>query len=111
MKIHESMHGAVKVIRPEGPLSLADADEVRDLLLEVRKKSLGRLVLDASAVPFIDSAGLEALLNVNEALATGGQALKLSGLSDLLREVLELTEIAASFDLYEDVQSAVRSFL
>ena len=111
MKIQQQMHGAVTVLKPVGPVTQVDADSLRDLLLEVRGRSLGRLVLDASAMPFVDSRGLEVLLEVNSELEESGQALKLCGLNEVVREVLELTDLASLFELFEDVNSAVRSFL
>jgi len=111
MEIQQQTHGAVTALKPLGPLTESDADQLKTALLEVRARSLGRLVLDLSSVPFVDSLGLEALLDVTEELSKSGQALKLSGENDVLREVLELTDLASSFEHYEDVNSAVRSFL
>lgn len=111
MEIQRQTHGAVTALRPVGPVIGDDADRLRQVLLETRAKSFGRLVLDVSSVAFVDSRGLEAMLDVTEELAKSGQALKLCGENELLREVLELTDLATLFEHYEDVNSAVRSFL
>lgn len=111
MRIEEHRHGAVTVLAPSGPLVQDDARAVRDRALAIAQRALGRLVLDAAAVAYADSAGLEALLDISEALAESGQALRLAAANETLREVLELTEIAGLFEHYEDVNSAVRSFL
>lgn len=111
MEIREQKHGAVTALQPKGPIIEDDADRLRDRLLEVRAKSLGRLVLDLANVPFVDSRGLEALLDVTDELAKGGQSLRLCGENEVLREILELTDLASSFEHYDDVNSAVRSFL
>ncbi len=111
MKIEQHKHGAVSVVKPVGPLAGEDGGAVRDLLLELRGRSLGRMLLDLSAVPLVDSQGLESLLDVTEELAMSGHALKVCGVREIVREVLELTELAPSFELFDDVSSAVRSFL
>ena len=111
MQVQQHTHGAVTVVKPLGSITGEDADLLRDQLTQVRERSLGRLVLDASAVPYIDSRGLEVLLEANEALAAGGQTLKLCGVSDVLREVLDVTDLASLFEHFEDVNGAVRSFL
>jgi anti-anti-sigma factor len=111
MNIERNTHGAVTVLKPVGAVTSDDADALYQRLIEVSRQSLGRVVLDASAVPFIDSRGLEVLLDFNDTMATSGRALKLCGLTDVVREALELTELAASFEEFEDVNSAVRSFL
>ncbi|GAG31370.1 unnamed protein product, partial [marine sediment metagenome] len=72
MKVHEQKNGAVTVFRPEGPLAEADVDAFRQRLLEVMREDLGRIVLDLSAVPFVDSRGLEAMVDVTNEMASGG---------------------------------------
>ena len=111
MEIEELNHGAVAVVRPIGPLTQNDAERLKTQMLEVRVKSLGRLVLDASSVPFIDSRGLEILVEVSQQLTQTGRALKIAGINDVLREVFELTELTREFEHFTDVNSAVRSFL
>ncbi|MHC5002491.1 MAG: STAS domain-containing protein [Planctomycetota bacterium] len=111
MNIERNTHGAVNVLKPVGAVTAEGADRLRDQLVEVSRQSLGRIVLDFSAMPFIDSRGLEVLIEFNEELVTSGRALKLCALNDVVREVLELTELAPSFEQFEDVNSAVRSFL
>ncbi len=111
MEIAQHHHGAVAVLQPTGPLTHEDADELKSRMLEVRRSSLGRLVLDASTIAYVDSRGLEVLVEVAEELAQSGQALKLCGANEVFREVLELTELASVFEHFADTNSAVRSFL
>lgn len=111
MQIETERQGAVTVIRPRGPLIVDDADVVRHKGGEAIAESLGRLVIDASAIVYIDSKGIEALLDLADELSDAGQVLKLSGTNETVREVLEITETSAMFEHFEDVPSAVRSFL
>lgn len=111
MQIQEDQQGAVTVLKPIGPLTREEADVFRQKLMHVRAASLGRLVVDASAIPFVDSGGLEALVEANQELSRSGRSLKLCGLNETLREVLDLTELASQFERFEDAGSAVRSFL
>lgn len=111
MKIVEQRHGAVTVLRPEGPLTDADVAGFKQKLLETLAASLGRFVVDMSAVPFVDSNGLEALVDVTEELGKSGQVLRLCAANKTIREVLDLTELASQFDHFDDANTAVRSFL
>ena len=112
MILHEQKHGAVTVLRPEGPLAGAeDAGELKTRLIELLSSNLGRCVVDASAVPFVDSKGLEALVETNEEMAGSGHVLKLCGANETVRQVLELTELASRFEHFADVNAGVRSFL
>lgn len=111
MEIQQQKHGAVTVLKPQGALIRSDAEQFRGALEEARARALGRVVVDVSGVPFVDSVGLEMLLDASEDLAESGHTLKLCGLNDTIREVLDLTELTSHFDHYEDLNDAVRSYL
>ena len=111
MDIHEQTHGAVSVLKPQGPLVTSDAQQFSERLKDIASRSLGRVVVDASAVAYVDSAGLEVLADVCEQMAGSGQGLKICGVNETLREVLELTDLAGLVEHFEDVHAAVRSFL
>ncbi|HLP84044.1 MAG TPA: STAS domain-containing protein [Phycisphaerales bacterium] len=111
MNIHEQRHGAVTVIKPEGPLTSGDAVIFRQRLGDVMQRSLGRLVVDASAVAFVDSQGLEVLADASDQLSSSGRVLRMCGTTETLREVLDVTGLSEKFEHYADVNTAVRSFL
>jgi anti-anti-sigma factor len=111
MDIQETRQGAVTVLKPMGPLVQTDADQFRMRVSEVMGRSLGRFVVDASGVPYVDSRGLEALVDASEELGRAGQALRLCGTSDTVREVLDITDLGSLFEHFEDVNTGVRSFL
>jgi anti-sigma B factor antagonist len=111
MEIEEQRQGAVTVIKPMGPLMAADVEAVKTRIMDVMTRSLGRVVVDASAIAFVDSAGLEALVDMTEELLQSGRALKLCATNETLREVFELTGWSDAFEYFDDVNSGVRSFL
>ena len=111
MDIQEQRHGAVTVLKPKGALTETEITQFRQHLGRVMSSSLGRVAVDASEMPFVDSAGLEALLEATEQMSRSGQALKLCAANETVREVLDLTELSSQFEHFEDVKTAVRSFL
>ena len=111
MEILEERHGAVTVVKAAGPIAGDDAARLGAKLAEVMSALLGRFVVDASAVPFVDSKGLEMLLERSEALQDTGQVLRVAGANETLREVFEITDLAGCFEHFADVNTAVRSFL
>jgi anti-anti-sigma factor len=111
MKIHEQLQGAVIVLKPEGPLIDTDAGTLKQRLIQTLASSLGRFVVDMSAIPYVDSKGLEALVEVTEEMGRSGQALRMCGANKTVREVLELTDLASLFEHFTDANTAVRSFL
>lgn len=111
MEIQEQLQGAVRVLRPRGALLGSDAEQFKLRVEEGVEQTLGRVVIDASGVPYLDSRGLEVLAELSEALNARGQALRLCACNETVREVLDVTDLASHFEHYEDVPSAVRSFL
>lgn len=109
MKIGEESCGNVTVLQPQGALVGADADELYAHLTKAVAGNSGGVVLDASAVAFVDSRGLEVLADTTEQLIRSGRTLKLACASATLREVLELTELASMFEQFDDVDAAVES--
>ncbi len=111
VEISEQIKGAVRVIRPVGALTGLDAEKVKSRATLAASASLGKIVLDAGAIPFVDGRGLEVLVELSQDLGATGQVLKLAAANESLREVMELTEITGHFEHYEDANAAVRSFL
>ena len=111
MEIDEQKQGAVTVLRPRGALTESEAAVFSSRVRQSIASTLGRVVLDAGAVPFVDSKGLEALVEIAEELADSGLSLRLCGVNETLREVFDLTGTGSLFEHHEDATSAVRSFM
>lgn len=111
MTLEEQSIGAVTVLRPIGPVASAeDAQQFQSQSVRLVRSSLGRFVLDASEMSYVDSTGLEALVDIADQLNTFGHALKISGMSETLSETIRVTQTAESFEPFEQVQDAVRSY-
>jgi anti-sigma B factor antagonist len=111
MKILELTKGAVLILKPGGPLTAADAEMFRERAMAASQQTLGRIVIDATAIACVDSRGLEVLLDVTEHMHQSGRALKLCGATPTVREVLNITGLADMFEHFDDTNEAVRSFL
>lgn len=111
MNIERQQCGAVTVVKPDGPLTFAEAEEFKTTFLDVMKETLGRVIIDASAVAYVDSRGLGVLVDITQELAQSGKLLKLCAVNETVRQVLHLTGISPQFEHFEDSNSAVRSFL
>ena len=111
MQIDEQRHGGVTVLRARGAIAGEDASDYATRLDRVAREALGRIVLDMSGVPYVDSAALESILGTGDVLAGMGRSIKLCCVNETLREVLDLTGVGSSVEQFESVPDAVRSFL
>lgn len=66
-----------------------------------------RLVLDSSAVGFVDSTGLSVLVTAFKKARSGGGDVGLVGITDSARSLIELTRLQSAFAMFDDVDTAV----
>jgi len=102
--------GAVNLIRGDLPLTADHVQQVGRLLQQCVNKGQPYAVLDMSKVPLVDSAGLELLLDFRDEFQQLGGMLKLAAPNPLCREILSITGVADSFEVFPEVLSAVGSF-
>lgn len=67
------------------------------------------IVLNLEMVPFIDSAALEALLDLRDRLAGNLGALWLARPDENVRQILAITRLDTALEVVDDVQEAVRT--
>jgi len=105
-----SKQGIVDVIGGEAPLCANALDDLNALFDQCLSLGPPRLVLDMSAMPFIDSAGLEWLLDARDRCAESGGVMHLVSPNQLGREILQITGVRTEFEAFDDVLQAVGSF-
>ena len=69
------------------------------------------MVVNLHAIPLIDSAGLEALLDLRDQLQALGGEMKLAAANPLCRDILAATGVSQQFRDYPSVKLAIGSFL
>lgn len=111
MKIGQQQVGTVDVFTPVGALTEQDGQAFSKLLLQRLRTANPRVVVDLHEVSYLDSVALESLLDATAELGERASALKLANTSPTCREILELTGLAPRFCFFNDVQTAVKSFL
>ena len=110
MKIEERQIGDVTVLSSDRPLVNVDADQLKGYLVAACGNQNDRIVLDATGIAYVDSYGLETLVDVAEMVASRGWKLALVGANETLREVMELTAVSHLFTHFDEVDVAVASF-
>ena len=98
MEIENVHQGDLLVVCPRGLLAGAEAESLRTRLGELAGKGNTEVVVDCSKLRFVDSRGLEVLMEAAEQFIRAGRALKLTGAKATLQEVLELTELSSLFE-------------
>ncbi|MEQ9557432.1 MAG: STAS domain-containing protein [Rhodospirillales bacterium] len=90
MKYQVAEKGNTVTARISGQMTFSDRGEVSELSLALMRGNLPDIIVDLSAVEYIDSAGLGILLILREAAQEKGRKITLSGMTGSVKEVLEL---------------------
>jgi anti-anti-sigma factor len=68
------------------------------------------LLVDCSTIKGIDSLGLEALVDLQNKCEQQLGAVKLCALDDTCAKILHITRLARRFEVFDDLETAVKSF-
>ncbi|HEV2520988.1 MAG TPA: STAS domain-containing protein [Candidatus Acidoferrales bacterium] len=110
MKIISRQVDQVTILDVSGNIDMSNSPEVRKTLLRViREKSAARVVLNLTAVAYIDSSGVASLVEGLKASRDEGLRFVLFGLNDSAREVLKISRLLKLFEVYENEQQAIAS--
>lgn len=107
MNLPSEIFGDVIVVHPPDELGEDYAAEFENYLPNLERSFV---VLDLDGTEMIDSAGLTALLNVQEKLRGGGGDVKISTTNAANRKILEITRLDQTLEVFDSVIDAVKSF-
>jgi anti-sigma B factor antagonist len=94
------LQNQTRVLRLSGPLTIATLFEFQNL---VRTNTGAGLTLDFTKVPYIDSAGVGALVGAYVRHQKEGHALTLAGVNERVRNTLKVTQVDNFFKYTDSV--------
>jgi anti-sigma B factor antagonist len=111
MRTNTRQAGDVTVLDISGRITLGEGNvALREIVRELADTGQRRIVLNLAEVHYVDSSGIGELVKAHTTLRNHGGQLKLTNLSQRLHDLLQLTRLAAVFDIYNDEQMAIASF-
>jgi anti-sigma B factor antagonist len=99
------------VVALQGELNIDAVEMFEDALNQLISTGKKSIVLDMREVGFIDGPGLEKLLWARDYCHENGCQLKLAGLDENCKKILEITCFVNEFDHHEELAEAVKSFV
>ncbi|HNB60406.1 MAG TPA: STAS domain-containing protein [Phycisphaerales bacterium] len=102
----EKRDGAVLII-PAGEIDLTSSPTLRVELKRVQADKPARLVIDLSAVPYMDSAGVATLVEAMQAARKSSTKLVLCGMQDKVRSIFEISRLDTVFTIVHDQNAAM----
>jgi anti-sigma B factor antagonist len=103
--VHRDGHDVILGVG--GEVDLATASQLRTKLLDLVEDGTGRIVVDLTPVPFIDSTGLSALLAVHQRAKARGHTMRLVCPEGPVLRVFRLTGMEMAFAISRSLAEAV----
>jgi anti-sigma B factor antagonist len=92
-----------RILRLSGPILISNLFEFQSL---ARASSAPTLVLDLTQVPYIDSAGIGALVGAYVNHQKAGRRLALVGVTQRVRNTMQVTHVEQFFQFFDTVAAA-----
>ena len=110
MKISARRTDTATILDVSGNIDMSNSPEIRKALLhEIRELGVTRVLLNLSAVNYIDSSGVASLVEGLKASRDLGSRLVLFGLNDSPRELFKISRLLKLFEVYDDETQAMAS--
>jgi len=110
MKVSAESYGHTVMLNVQGELTEDGLDAfTKAMEHQLEGKNVIDLVLNLANVPFIDSAAMECLLDLQDRLSEKLGQVKLAQPDDNIRKILEITRLESTFEIYDDVAQAVKA--
>lgn len=98
--------GETLVFKLRGSLDLATAPTVRAALAEATEKGGHHLIVDLTALEFLDSTGLGVLIGAHRRAAEHGGSFRLVVSEGPISRLLNITGLIAVFAVYHSLENA-----
>jgi anti-sigma B factor antagonist len=95
-----------RILRLTGPILISNLFEFQAL---VRGNSNPKLILDFAGVPYMDSAGIGALVGAHVSHSKDGRSLAMVGVCERVVNALKVTRVDGFFKLYNSVAEAEKA--
>jgi len=111
LEIHQHEREGITVLEMKGRITLGkEATAMRDKVAELVAGAKRNLVFNMAGVDYIDSTGLGALVMCATTVRKAGGNVKLVNLNKRNIELLVMTRLATSFEIFTDEGDAVGSY-
>ena len=111
LDVREISSGEVTVLALEGDITFGRGSaQLPQIVHKLIGESKINLLLDFDGVRFVDSSGIGVLVSISTLVDRAGGKLKLANVSDGVKDLLRLTNLTASFEVYDNRQQALASF-
>src|SRR4051812_13898091 len=101
--VRDGAKDGVAIVALDGPFTLGNMFKLQS---DLRSLTPPCLIMDLSNVPYMDSAGLGVLMNYFVSSQSHGRKFLLTGVSDRIRALLEMTKVESVLKICASIDDA-----
>jgi anti-sigma B factor antagonist len=110
VQVDVSKEGDIVVVAVEGDLDASTSPDLRAKFEEFIGQGENLYVIDLAEVPFMDSSGIAALVNLFKRVRIGAGDVRLCSLREEIMKIFRLTRLDRVFDIFDNRADAIASF-
>jgi anti-sigma B factor antagonist len=111
LEIKERKVGEIVILELSGKITIGEGSvQLREAVSRLLEAGRNRIILNLSAVSYVDSSGIGELVSRYTTTKNAGGRLKLLNLPKKIKDLLMITKLLTVFEIYEDEQVALESF-
>ena len=110
MEFHRDDSDGILIFTPDGQIDSYDGSPVLDDLLRTIAAGAEHVIVDCSALGYMSSVGLTALIRLHKRASERGGHVKLANVGPALIRLLKITRLDQVFECYPGVDEARASF-
>jgi anti-sigma B factor antagonist len=110
MQMNSEEKNGILVFKITGDIDINSSPDMKKGFEKIFREKKNKIVIDLKSVGYVDSSGLATIVEILKNMRVYGGKLKLSGLSDKVRGLFEITKLDKLFDISDTCETAVDSF-
>ena len=99
MEVRQSEHDGLSEVCVTGDVDMRSSPELREVLLDLVRREVARIVVNLEGVPYIDSSGLATLVECMQGTGRYKGRLQLVGVNADIRPIFELARLDKVFEI------------
>ena len=111
MNIIQRTHGDIRVLCPEGKITLGDGDqELGESVRGALEEGFRKIVLNFEKVVYLDSSGVGELVGCYTSIKNRGGELRICGMNSRIFGLIKMTSLHSVFEVKDTEEESLAGF-
>lgn len=107
IEVQLETQGKALIVRPFGDIDLSRAPSLRTHLSRAQDGGHGRIIIDLTSVPYMDSSGVATLVEAMQVARRSGNKLVLCAMQSKVRSIFEIARLDMVFTIVDSTEEAL----